>query len=167
MTKISRSQYNELLVEQTDKKKTEWAEEIKGIAPLIRTNDPNDMTEASALGLSYRVQLLEDIGFFLSELVSEQKIIKQLKRDKFCLYATGLNIDGTRPTGSIMNNPLIGISKLNGSQRDMIISGDIAEYEHSQEILTNTIDQLREYVKTIDSFMFAIKNRLEIFQILK
>lgn len=165
--KISRAEYNQLLIEQTDKKKAEWAEEIKDIAPLIRTKDPNDMTEASALGLSYRVKLLEDIGFFLNELVQEQTIMKKLKLEKFCLYATGLYPDGTRPTGAILSNPLIGVSKLNGSQRDLIISGDLAEYEHTQEILTNTIEQLREYIKTIDSFMFAIKNRIEIFQILK
>jgi len=165
--KITRAEYNQLLIEQTDKKKSEWATEINDIAPLIRTKDPNDMVDASAFGLSYRVKLLEDIGFFLNELVQEQTKIKQLKLEKFCLYSTGLYLDGTRPTGAIMNNPLIGISKLNASQRDLIISGDLADYEHTQEILTNTIEQLREYIKTIDSYMFAIKNRLEIFQILK
>ena len=151
--KITRSEYNQLLQKETDKKKSEWAEEIKDIAPLIRTKDPNDMIDASALGLSYRVKLLEDIGFFLNELVQEQTQMKKLKLEKFCLYATGLYPDGTRPTGAIMNNPLIGVSKLNSNQRDLIISGDLADYEHTQEILTNTIEQLREYIKTIDSFI--------------
>ena len=85
--KITRSEYNQLLQKETDKKKSEWAEEIKDIAPLIRTKDPNDMIDASALGLSYRVKLLEDIRFFLNELVQEQTQMKKLKLEKFCLVS--------------------------------------------------------------------------------
>jgi hypothetical protein len=168
MTKISREEYNKLLIEETSNKKTEWGKTIReDVIPLIRTKDPNDMTDAQALGLSYRVTLLEEVGFFLNDLAETQRTMKKLKADRFCLYSTGLLPDGTRPTGNIINHPLVGNTRLSSSQKEMVISGDLADYEHTEEILKGTIEQLREYIKTIDNAMFAIKNRLEIFQILK
>lgn len=163
----TKADYNKVLTEETDNKKKEWAENIKDLAPMIRSKNVHDMTEASALGLSYRVMILEEISYFLTELAQEQRGIKELKRDRFILYSTGLLPDGTRPTGNILNHPLIGNTRITGSQKEMVISGDLADFEHTIEILTQTVEMFREYVKTIDSYMFAIKNRLEILAILK
>lgn len=159
--------YNENLKKILEEKKAEWAENIKDLSPLIRSKDPHDMTDAQALALSYRTMILEEISLWLGELATEQKIIKELKRDKFILYTTGLLPDGTRPSGNIANHPIIGNSKVSGGQKEMIISGDLSDYEYTQEILTQTIEFLRENIKTIDQYMYSIKNRLDLFSMFK
>lgn len=163
----TKADYNNELKVIVEEKKAEWAQNLKDLSPLIRSKNPHDMTDASALALSYRTMILEEISYFLNELASEQKIVKELRRDKFILYTTGLLPDGTRPTGNILNHPLLGNSKISGGQKDMVISGDLADYEHTAEILGQTVDFLRECIKTIDQYMYSIKNRLELFAIFK
>lgn len=163
----TKADYNIELIKIAELKKSEWAANLKDLSPLIRSKEPHDMTDASALALSYRTMILEEISYFLNELASEQKIFKELKRDKFILYSTGLLPDGTRPPGNIGNHPLIGNSKITGGQKDMVISGDLSDYEHTTDVLGQTVDYLRECIKTIDQYMYAIKNRIEIFSIFK
>ena len=163
----TKADYNIKLSEIVEGKKAEWAGNLKDLSPLIRSKQPHDMTDASALALSYRTMILEEISYFLNELASEQKTMKELKRDKFILYTTGLLPDGTRPTGNISNHPLIGNSKISGGQKDMVISGDLADFEHTTDILGQTVDFLRECIKTIDQYMYSIKNRIELFAIFK
>jgi len=163
----TKAEYNIELIKIAELKKGEWAGNLKDLSPLIRSKQPHDMTDASALALSYRTMILEEISYFLNELASEQKIIKELKRDRFILYSTGLLPDGTRPAGNISNHPLIGNSKITGGQKDMVISGDLADYEHTTEVLSQTVDYLRECIKTIDQYMYSIKNRIELFSIFK
>lgn len=163
----TKSEYNLKLKDIIEEKKTEWASNIKDLSPLIRSKNPHDMTDASALALSYRTMILEEISYFLGELVSEQKVLKEIKRDRFILYTTGLLPDGTRPTGNILNHPIIGNSKITGPQKEMIMSGDHADFEYTIETLSNMIEFLRECIKTIDQYMYSIKNRLELFAIFK
>lgn len=163
----TKAEYNIQVKTIVEEKKNEWAENIKDLSPLIRSKDPHDMTDAQALALSYRTMILEELSYWLSELANEQKIIKELKRDKFILYSTGLLPDGTRPTGNLMNNPIIGNSKITSGQKEMIISGDLSDYEHTLDILTQSIDYFRECIKTIDQYMYSIKNRLDLFTMFK
>ena len=167
MALTSKEKYNEELAKIVDNKKAEWADNIKSLSPLIRSKDPHDMTDAQAMALSYRTMLLEEINYFLAELIGEQKIMKELKRDKFILYTTGLLPDGNKPQGNVARHPIIGHAKVSGAQKEMIISGDLSDFEQTSDILQNTIDYLRECIKTIDQYMYAIKNRLELFVIFK
>lgn len=145
-----KEKYNNTLSDIVDKIKGDWVKNIKDLAPLIRSKDMHDMTDAQALALSYRTMLLEEISIWLSELVNEQKIVKELRRDKFIFYSTGLLPDGTRPKGNQANHPIVGNPKINGPQKETIISGDLSDYWHTEQILIQTIEVLREHIKTID-----------------
>jgi len=167
----SKSIYNDSLKEIIEDKKKEWFENVKDLMPYIRSKDPHDMTDAQAMALSYRTMLLEEISYFVGELSNEQKVLKELKRDRFILYTSGMVLDKegnyVRVTGNIASHPMIGHSKVSGSQKEMIISGDLSEYELTQEILIQMIEYLRENIKTIDSYMYSIKNRLDLFNMFK
>lgn len=164
--KISaKEKYNEVLKEEVEKKKEEWSKNLKDLSPLIRSKSPHDMGEAQALALSYRTMILDEISYFLSELAEEQKLIKELRKEQFCIYKTGLHTDGTRPKN--LKNPLIGNQKIHGNKIEMIMSGDLSVYEYTIQILVDVIEHLREHVKTIDQYMYAIKNRLELFSVFK
>lgn len=162
----NRDKYNAELLAIVEGKKKEWADNIKGITPLLRSQ-ASDMTDANALALSYRMMLLEEMSYFLNELSQESKIIKEKRSDKFIFYTTGLLADGNRPTGKLAAHPLAGHSKLSGTNKDMVISADLSDYEYTYEILSQMVDYLRECIKTIDQTLYAIKNRLELFNLLK
>jgi hypothetical protein len=164
---MSQANFNIELKQITEEKKEEWSKNVRDISPLIRSKNPHDMTDAQALALSYRTMLLDEISYFLSELNEVQSKLKVAKKDKFILYTTGLLPDGTRPAPEILRNPVIGNQKITGPQKEMIISGDLNELEKTSQILNDTIEYLRECIKTIDQYMYAIKNRLELFVMFK
>lgn len=162
----TKKEYNENLKHIIETKRDEWSEKLKDISPLIRSKNIHDMTDAQALALSYRTMLLDEIGFFVSELAEEQRFLKEYKRDRLCLYKTGLLPDGSRPK-NMSKNPLVGNQKLTGGQFESVISGDLSDFEYTSEVLISVIEHLRENVKTIDQYMYAIKNRLELFAAFK
>ena len=162
----TKKDYNENLKNIIETKREEWSEKLKDISPLIRSKNIHDMTDAQALALSYRTMILDEIGFFVSELAEEQRFLKEYKRDRLCLYRTGLLPDGTRPK-NMSKNPLVGNQKLTGGQFESVISGDLSDFEYTTEILFAIIEHLRENVRTIDQYMYAIKNRLELFATFK
>jgi len=167
METVNVTLYNDEILLIIEQKKKEWADNVKDISPMIRSKDPHDMTDAQALALSYRTIILEEISYWLTDLAKEQKTLKELKRDRFILYTTGLLPNGTRPQGNIMNHPMIGNTKISNGQKEMIISGDFAGHEHTQEIIIQMIEFMRELIKTIDQYMYSIKNRLELFAMFK
>lgn len=166
MTNEKQAEYNLQLIEIIESKKTEQAKNLKDIMPLLRTKDPSDMTDVNALSLSYRVILIEEQNYFLNELAQEHKKLKDLRKDKFIFYSTGYLPDGTRPKGNLANHPLAGNSKLTKSDKELLMVGDFSSFEHTQEILENIIDCLKEYIKTIDQILYGIKNRLELLNYL-
>ncbi len=165
MTTVQKAEYNEKLRIILDEKKNEWTSNLKTLPPLLRS-DPANMVEANALALSYRSMILDDIHNFVAELNDENKIIKQLTKDKFILFTTGLLPDGTRPKGNILNHPMIGV-KMNKGEKDLIISGELSEFELTVELLSNVIDFLKESIKTIDHTLYSVKNRIDLFNYLK
>jgi len=162
----SKEKYNKELLNIIEEKKEEWSKNVKDLSPLIRSKNAHDMADAQALGLSYRTMLLDEVSYFLSELTEEQKFLKEFKRDRFCLYKTGLLPDGTRPK-NMAKNPLVGNQKTTGGQIEMVMSGDLSDFEYTCEILINMVEHLREHIRTIDQYMYAIKNRLELFAVFK
>lgn len=164
---MSRAKYNTELINIIEEKKEEWVSNIKDVSPLIRSKNPHDMTDAQALVLSYRTMILEEISYFLGSLAKEQKELKKMRRDRFVLYSTGLLPTGERPTPQMMKNPVVGNSKISGSHRELIMAGDFSDYEYTEQLLSQMIDFLRECVKTIDQYMYSIKNRLELFTMFK
>jgi len=158
-------QYNDKLVEVITQKSSEWAKNIKDIMPLLRSA-PENMTDANALALSYRTMLLEEVSYFTGLMAEHERDIRELKRDKFIFYATGTLPDGTQAKGKTALHPLIN-KKLSKGEIDIVLLGDLSEQEMTLQVLSDVVAQLKEYIKTIDSILFSIKNRLELFNYLK
>lgn len=158
------NKYNIALKKEIDLKRSEWIDNLKSLSPLLR-NSPELMTDANALALSYRAMLLDEIGYFSNMFAETDKEMRVLKRDKFVFYSTGFLPDGTKPKSGL-NNPMIG-KKMNKSEYDILISGDLSEAEYTLQQLNDVVSFLKESVKTIDQVLYGIKNRLELFNYLK
>lgn len=165
--KITKEEYNLKLSELVEADQKSWKKEIKIIIKLVRSKEPNDMIEGQALGLSHRMKLLEDNQKYLSMLLKEQKNYKKLKAQRISVHLTGHKLDGTKVSAKELRNPLIANQKISTQQRELVISGELSDFEEAINILENAIDFNNEVIKTIDSYMFMIKNRLELFNIFK
>lgn len=157
--------YNKELSDIIETKKKEWIINIKDITPLLRSKAEN-MVDANALSLSYRALLMDDMSYFLKLMAEHDKELKELKKNKFIFYATGMLPDGTRPSGKDLHNPLIG-RKMTKTEYDTVISGDLNEQEFTIQIIGDMVDFLKESIKTIDQILYSIKNRLDLFNYLK
>lgn len=165
--KITKEEFNDKLSEEIQKEQKHWQKEFKSIIKLIRSKEPEDMIEGNALALSYRMIILDQNQTYFSLLAREQKILKQLKSKRTCVYVTGRNLDGSQLSAKEVRNPLIAHQKLSGYQRDQVIAGELADYEECSDILNNAISYNTELIKTIDSYMYMIKNKLELFNLFK
>ena len=159
------AKYNKELTDIIALKKKEWTENLKAIPPLLRSQAEN-MVDANALSLSYRVMLKEDMHYFLGLMAEHDKELKELRKNKFIFYATGMLPDGSRPTGASGHHPLLG-KKLTKTEYDTVISGDLNEPEFTIQVIGDMIDFLKESIKTIDQILYSIKNRLDLFNYLK
>lgn len=164
---ITKLEYNTNLENLISAEEKGWQKKIKTIIKLVRSKDPEDMIEGQALGLSYRMELLEKNQYYLGLLVKEEKTYKKLKTKRTCIYLTGRQMDGSAISASDMRNPLIAHQKISNPQRDYVISGELADYEESMELIRNTLGYNNEVIKTIDNYMFMVKNRLELFALFK
>lgn len=158
-------QYNKELIDIIETKKKEWTENLKLIPPLLR-NKAELMVDANAMSLSYRVMLMEEMSYFLGLMAEHDKELKELKRNKFIFYATGMLPDGTRPASGLAHHPLLG-KKLTKTEYDTVISGDLNEQEFTIQVIGDMIDYLKDSIKTIDQILYSIKNRLDLFNYLK
>lgn len=165
--KLTKEEYNVQLSKVIEDDQSKWKSEIKSIIKLVRSKEPNDMIDGQALGLSYRMQLLEKNHVYLSMLLKEQKHYKKLKAKRIAVHLTGHQLDGTRCSAQELRNPLISHQKISNAQRELVISGELADFEEAINMLENAIDFNNEVIKTIDSYMFMVKNRLELFNIFK
>lgn len=164
---MTKEEYNISLEKIVETEQKQWQKDIKGIIKLVRSKEPDDMIEGQALGLSYRMQLLEKNQEYLSMLVKEEKVIKQLRSKRFCVYLTGRTINGENLSAAELRNPMIANQKMSNNNRELVISGELADFEQAISILENALDFNREVIKTIDSYMFMVKNRLELFNLFK
>lgn len=165
--KITKEEFNNELEKSIVEEQKHWQKEVKSIIRLIRSREPEDMMEGNALGLSYRMEILEQNQTYLSMLAKEEKIHKRLRAQRTCIYITGRTLEGKQLSAKEVRNPLIAHQKISNFQRDQVIAGELADFEHTMQILRNAIEYNLEAMKTIDSYMYMVKNRLDLFNLFK
>lgn len=140
---------NDRMEEFFNEKKNEWNNAVEPLFKVlsININDStfhNSIIESQALALSYKQMLNDQISYFLNKRSKEMTKIKRLKQDKFMFYATGFGL------------------KTNLSEKTIMIEAHLSEYERTIEIIDIHIDFLRETSKNIESFLYSIKNMIEL-----
>jgi hypothetical protein len=130
-------------------------------------DDPETMNDSQATLLSYRQMLTEENAFISSKLNKERSRLKKMKKDRYILYATGHNPDGSKITGKEATRiALIANMRTSKPEKDLIISGDFADLERVDDILSTHLDFLRNAIKNIDHALYSIKNRIDLMGLL-
>jgi hypothetical protein len=125
---------------------------IKTVTPILeslsldlsKSENSKKIIESQSLALTVRMQLNDQINFFLNKRSKESTILKRLKQEKFVFYATGFGI------------------KTNMGEKTILIDGHLGEYERSSQLIEAHIEFLRDTIKNLESFSYSIKNMIEL-----
>lgn len=125
---------------------------IKIVTPILdslsldpsKSENSKKILESQSVALTIRMQLNDQINFFLNKRSKESIILKRLKQDKFVHYAVNFGI------------------KTNMGEKTILIEGHLGEYERSSQLIESHIDFLRDTIKSLEGFSYSIKNMIEL-----
>ena len=144
---------NDKLEELFNDKRLEWNKIVEPLFKVLTVDLSNpsksgEIMNAQSLALSYRQQINENINFFLNKRSKETVRIKKLRQEKLIFYATGFPV------------------KTNGGQQATLIDAHIGENDRCIELIESYIEYLRDTIKNLESFSYAIKNKIELINYL-
>ncbi len=152
--KITKKKENNEKMEDFFSQKRE--ELIKSITPILESlsldlskpESSKKILESQSIALTIRMQISDQINFFLNKRSRESTILKRLKQDKFVHYAVNFGI------------------KTNMGEKIILIEGHLAEYERSTHLIEAHIEFLRDIIKSLENFGYSIKNMIELMSYL-
>jgi hypothetical protein len=144
---------NDKLEEFFNDKRSEWNKNVEPLfsALTVDLSNPSnfkEILEAQSIALSYKQAINENINYFLNKRSRETTKIKKLRQDKFIFYATNFGV------------------KTNMGEKAILIDAHIAENDRCLELIESYITFLRDTVKNLESFGYAIKNMTELLNYL-
>jgi hypothetical protein len=144
---------NDKLEDFFNDKRAEWNKNVEPLFKVLTTDLSNpsnfkDILEAQSISLSFKQAINENINYFLNKRSRETTKIKKLRQDKFIFYATSFGV------------------KTNMGEKTILIDAHIAENDRCLELIESYITFLRDTVKNLESFGYAIKNMTELLNYL-
>jgi len=134
-------------------KRSEWSKNIDPIFEILKKDfnqvGYQNIIDAQATALSYRMIINEQISLFLNKRSKEEVKIKRLKQDKFLYFAMGFGLKTTL------------------GEKTLLIDGHIGENDRAIQIIEIHIEFLRNCSKNLESFGYTVKNIIELMNYLK
>jgi len=121
--------------------RTEWTNNIKGLAQSLR--NLNTMEETIAEVLSSRQSLVEQMSYLNMKVKEQKNKVAVRYREAYIRY---YEYD----------------YKLGEKQKERFIETDLADENMILSHLENQVEFFRDSVKTLDNMGFAIRNRLAL-----
>ena len=121
--------------------RTEWTNNIKGLAQSLR--NLNTMEETIAEVLSSRQSLVEQMSYLNMKVKEQKNKVNVRYREAYIRY---YEYD----------------YKLGEKQKEKFIETDLADENMILSHLENQVEFFRDSVKTLDNMGFAIRNRLAL-----
>jgi hypothetical protein len=102
------------------------------------------LSDAQAMGLSYRQQIIEKIAYYRQILYKRKSQYDVLKADRYRRYTVE------------------GDLKMSGSEKSEAVSADLTAVNYQMNLIQNQIDYLSDTNQTLTNLQFAIKNKITI-----
>jgi hypothetical protein len=112
-------------------------------------NDIEKLIESQAEAISYRQQLNDEISDFAFKLYKESSIYREKWKERYNYYITDSQI------------------KLTDTTRKEFVEIDLDIYDKKMKCIDEHIKFLSETRKTIDNYLYGVKNTIVIYQIIK
>lgn len=141
--------YEELLSNLEDdfiKKQKFWNRIIDDLTKRLST-ELKTIIDLNAEAISQRQILVEERTQYYFKLYKDIPKLKQLKKNHFEFYSTKYPI------------------KINGTEKTKLIEADTAYHDAKLEYVQNYINFLSESIKSVDNVIYAIKNKIELYNI--
>jgi len=139
----SRKEINKKIVEST----IQWRAIIKKLSDRVR-GDLKDIVDVQAEAISQRQIISEEVKTYAVKIHKLVTKVKILSKAKYEFYATSYQI------------------KTSGAEKLKLIDYDLAEYQGFINELDEHVNFLRDTAKNLDNINYAVKNRIELANIL-
>lgn len=130
-----------------DTKKKEMDETIKPMYTRLKTAH-NELIDIESEALSLRHNIMEQLYTYLDKLAKVNMTIREAKSDRWLFYATGFKL------------------KTNLGEKSILIDGEMSKLELNKNLLENHIEYLRDCKNQTDNIRWAIKNKIQLSDIL-
>jgi len=125
-----------------------WNNLVKTISFTLK-GDVKKLVEVQADIISYQQIVLEQVRKYSLILYKNMPSIKQAKKKRFEFYSTKYQIKVT-----------------SGSDKNGLIEADIAKFQYRIDLLDNHIKFLRDTSSNFITMNYAVKNRIQLMDIL-
>lgn len=125
-----------------------WNNIISSLTEKLK-NETKDMILLQAETINYRQMLAEEVSIYAYKILKDMTKIKKMKKDLFEYYSTKYQI-------KISSN----------TKKDELIEADMAVYQEKVNYLEAHINFLKDTIKNADNINYAVKNKINILNIL-
>jgi len=115
---------------------------------LTLKSDVKYAVEVQADAISYRQHVTDEINIYAVKIHKLMQKMKVLHKQKFEFYSTSYQV------------------KTNGTEKLRLIEADLSEQQLLVDELDEHVNNLRETSKHLDNISYAIKNKIELSNIL-
>lgn len=145
------SNVNDKHEEYFKKTREEWNEKIEGLLGNLRFDNfvgdnIQKIFDAQAYSNSYMQMITEQISVFMNKLSKAKTKEKAALQAKLIFYSTGF-----------------GLKTTNASQMKILIDAHVSEEARACEILETHIEYLRDSRKVLETFMYSVKNSIQLY----
>ena len=124
------------------KERGEWNTKVTELVNMLKDN--KKLSEAQVFQLSYRQQVQERLAIYRILMEKKQGELDTQSTARFREYTLSYDI------------------KLNGTEKNSFVNADCFALKQQVNMLRAQIQYFEECVKTLDSFGFAVRNKIEI-----
>lgn len=148
-TNLDKYKQNTLIIEnQLNNEKSNW-DDVIGKLSLKVKGDIKFLYEVDADIISYKQIIVSEMGKYAMVIYRENRTMKSLVKTRFEWYSTKYQIN-LKSSGDKMK----------------LIEADVADVQFKIDILDNHIDFLKGCGENLKQMSYAIKNRIELLNIL-
>ena len=133
---------NTILEKELGDERAEWKNKVIELINMMKDN--KKLSEAQVYQLSYRQQVQEKLAAYRILVEKRQGMLETQMTSRFRDYSLNYDI------------------KLSSAEKNSFVSADCNALKQQINMIKTQITYFEEFVKTLDNFGFAVRNKLEI-----
>lgn len=128
--------------------KKKWTSITRSLTYSVKESDPLKIVDVQADAISYRQQVIEEISIYAVKISKLMQKLKIKEKERFEFYATSYQV------------------KTSGTEKGRLINADLSIMQSFVDEYDQHVNFLRETSKNLDSINYAVKNKIELANIL-
>lgn len=135
-------------IDKMNTSKSQWLSITRKLSYSVKESKPEAIVDVQADAINYRQQVVEEVNIYAVKISKLMQKLKQAEKEKFEFYATSYSV------------------KTSGTEKLRLINADLSEIQLFIDEYDHHVNYLRETSKNLDSINYAVKNKIELANIL-